>query len=320
MVLGFERSTLRTDDGVELAVFSHTPKGWDAEGHPTLFLSNGLGGNLVTWKHVVEHFRATHRIATWDYRGLYESTFSPALKERFRRGDLRVELPVHAQDAARVIEHLGIERAVFFGWSMGVQLNFELARTHRHVMAGLVQICGAAGKAIATTVFGKTGLVLIPSAMDAFRVVAERGAPLLSRLVGSPLALQLAKSVGIVAPSIDAVLARQVVDSYLRQDFEVYNTILMSLAAHDARRHDPARGRSRLHRAPAGRRARHPRGRLALRPGRVPRAPQRARHDLPRASGAARGLTRGLEREGWLAARLVMAGGVPISGAERGWT
>lgn len=234
MSLGFSRSTLETPDGVTLALFVHTPPGWEPSRSPTLFLSNGLGGNLVTWKHLVEHYRATHRIITWDYRGLYDSTFTPALKERYRQGELSVDLPIHAQDAALVLDHLGVERAVFFGWSMGVQLNFELARTQRHRMAGLIQICGAAGKAIATTVFGKAGLSMIPFAMDGFRVAAGAFGPMLAKMVGSPLALQLARGLGVVAPSLDGELAREVVDSYMRQDFEVYNRILMSLAAHDA--------------------------------------------------------------------------------------
>jgi len=234
MALGFTRSTLTTDDGVDLAVFVHTPADWDRARFPTLFLSNGLGGNLVTWKHLVEHFRDTHQVVTWDYRGLYESSFSPAMKARYRSGDLKVDLPTHARDAIAVLDHLAIDRAVFFGWSMGVQLNFELARTRRQVMAGLVQICGAAGKSITTTVFGKAGLAVIPTVMDSFRFAAERFAPTLSKMMGSPLALQFAKGVGIVAPTLDTDLARLVVDSYMRQDFEVYNTILMSLAAHDA--------------------------------------------------------------------------------------
>jgi len=234
MVLGFTRSSVTSDDGVDIAVFSHTPRDWDRDRFPTLFLSNGLGGNLVTWKHLVERFRDTHQIVTWDYRGLYESTFTAPLKERYRRGDLKVDLPVHARDAAAVIEHLGIDRAVFFGWSMGVQLNFELARTHKETMVGLVQICGAAGKAIATTVFGRAGLAVIPTAMDTFRIAANRFGPLISKFMGSPLALQFAKGVGMVAPTIDTELAGLVAASYMRQDFEVYNTILMSLAAHDA--------------------------------------------------------------------------------------
>jgi pimeloyl-ACP methyl ester carboxylesterase len=234
MVLGFDKETLETPDGVSLAVFSHTPPSWDAARHPTLFLSNGLGGNLVTWKHLVEHHRATHRIITWDYRGLYDSTFTPALKDRYRRGELDVDLPVHARDAITVLDHLGVDRAVFFGWSMGVQLNFELARTEQARMAGLIQICGAAGKAIATTVFGKAGLAMIPAAMDGFKLAASRFGPTIARMMGSPLALQLAKGLGVVAPSLDTDLAREVVGSYMSQDFEVYNRILMSLAAHDA--------------------------------------------------------------------------------------
>jgi len=117
---------------------------------------------------------------------------------------------------------------------MGVQVAFELARHHHHRMAGLVQICGASGHTTATTLIGRAGLEVIPPAMEAFRFVAERYAPVLSRVIGSDVALSFAKRIGLVGRDLDSGLARGIIDEYLQQDFDIYNRILMSLAAHDA--------------------------------------------------------------------------------------
>jgi pimeloyl-ACP methyl ester carboxylesterase len=230
--LGFARVDVVTSDGVRLAAFDHRPDG--RSDAPVLFLVNGLGGNLVTWSHLVRRFRDTHRIATWDYRGLYASRLTPDQRRAAHRGALRLGLSAHVEDAVTVLDALGIERAVFFGWSMGVQVSFELTRHDRERMAGLVQICGASGHTTATTIIGRTGLKVIPPAMEAFRILTERHASTLSRLAGSDLALGLAKRVGLVANTLDVPLAKAIIADYMGQDFDIYNRILMGLADHDA--------------------------------------------------------------------------------------
>jgi pimeloyl-ACP methyl ester carboxylesterase len=229
--LGFTRREVGTPDGQRVIAFDHKPEGTPVG---TLVLVNGLGGNLITWTHLVRRFQATHRIVTWDYRGLYASRFSPEGRRTAKRGDIRLDLEVHTGDCLAVLDALEIHQAVFFGWSMGVQVAFELARHHRHRMSGLVQICGASGHTTATTIIGRAGLEVIPPAMEAFRFIAERYAPVLSRMVGSDLTLSLAKRVGFVGRDLDVGLARGIIDEYLQQDFDIYNRILMSLAAHDA--------------------------------------------------------------------------------------
>jgi pimeloyl-ACP methyl ester carboxylesterase len=150
------------------------------------------------------------------------------------RGEVALGPEAHVDDALRVLDQIGIERAVFIGWSMGVQVNFELARRAPERMVGIIQICGAAGRAVATTVLGKTGLKVIPPAMNAFRALTERSAPWLGRVISSPSALAFAKVIGAVAPSVDEALAAEIVRDYVRLDFDVYNRILMSLGDHDA--------------------------------------------------------------------------------------
>ncbi|MBL8785037.1 MAG: alpha/beta hydrolase [Deltaproteobacteria bacterium] len=230
----FRESRVLSAEGFPLAVFDHRPP---VAGAPTLVLAHGLGGNLITWRHLIRELAPHYRIATWDYRGLYASRFDPALRARAAHGEVPLDLLSHADDARRVLDALGIDRAIFVGWSMGVQLNFELARQGSPTgdrVAGLIQICGAPGRTLTTTLLGRTGMKLIPPAMDLMRAAAERHAPWLARVAGSPQAMQFAKVVGLVAPSIDEALAAEIVRDYVRLDFDVYNRILMSLADHDA--------------------------------------------------------------------------------------
>jgi len=233
-LLGFHERVVKTAEGLPLAVFEHTPADLDPA-LPTIVLVNGLGGNLITWRHLVKVLAPRHRIATWDYRGLYASRFDASVRAAAARGEVALGPGAHADDAVRVLDALGIDKAVFIGWSMGVQLNLELARIAPERMLGAIMICGAPGRAVATTVLGKHGLKMIPPAMDLFRVAAERYAPWLGRVVGSATALQVAKSVGMVAPSLDGKLAAEIVHDYVRLDFDIYNKILMSLGDHDAR-------------------------------------------------------------------------------------
>lgn len=231
-LLGFSERHVPSAEGFPLAAYEHVPSALDPSA-PPLVLVNGLGGNLITWRHLLKQVAPHHRIATWDYRGLYASRFDAATRARAARGEVALDPAAHADDALRVLDALGLERAVFVGWSMGVQLNFELAKRARERMVGIIQICGAPGRAIATTMLGRLGLKMIPPAMDLFRATAERHAPWLARIASSSTALSFAKVLGAVAPSLDEVLAAEIVRDYVRLDFDVYNRILMSLGEHD---------------------------------------------------------------------------------------
>lgn len=236
MIVGgvaFRELAVPTREGFPLAVFEHVPAGGPSDLPPIVFV-NGLGGNLITWRHLIRALAPRHRLATWDYRGLYASRFDADTRAAVARGEVPLDPVAHADDALRVLDALGLDRAVFIGWSMGVQLDFELARLAPSRVLGLVQICGAAGRTIGTTVFGKLGLKVIPPAMDLFRVAAERHGSWLGRVVGSSASLAFAKTLGIVAPSIDEALAAEIVRDYVRLDFDVYNRILMGLGEHDA--------------------------------------------------------------------------------------
>lgn len=129
---------------------------------PAVLLANGLGGRLYAWEPLVARFAETHRIATWDYRGLFESD-TPA-----RRKDLSIR--AHAGDALRILDALGIERAHLVGWSMGVQVILEAALERPDRVESLVLLNGTYGHAFQS---GLQPLVRLPGVPRALHRVTE---------------------------------------------------------------------------------------------------------------------------------------------------
>ena len=109
---------------------------------PALMLASGLGGRLYIWEALLERFASTHRLITWDYRGIFESD-APQRVRRLAVGN-------HAEDAFRIMEAEGVDKAVFVGWSMGVQVSLEFASLYPERTERLVLINGTHGHALST--------------------------------------------------------------------------------------------------------------------------------------------------------------------------
>ncbi len=114
-------------DGTEIA---YNVRG---EGHP-LILVNGLGCVDSYWKYVVNHFGDRMQIVTYDLRGHGSSDF-PAVEEN-------VEIEHHAHDLIGLVDHLGLDRPVVAGFSLGVQILFEAYRQAEERLGALVAVTG----------------------------------------------------------------------------------------------------------------------------------------------------------------------------------
>ncbi len=181
-----------TPDGARLAwqVFGQPRRGW-----PTIVCSNGLGCSTFFW-HYLAHYFSTHtQVLIWDYRGHGDSS-APR--------DLQRELTMEqcADDLATVLKDAGVDRGVFIGHSMGVQVILETYRRHRHLVAGLAPLLGTYGKAIET--FFNTNLIakVFPAV---FHVATRVPWPIqaVTRLAArSSLTLPLASLTGMVNGSM----------------------------------------------------------------------------------------------------------------------
>jgi pimeloyl-ACP methyl ester carboxylesterase len=193
---------------------------------PAVVLANGLGGTYAAWRHQYALFRERYKVISWDYRGLFRSgrparLNTLALSEQYR--DLEV-----------ILEAEGVERALFMGWSMGVQFNFEFYRHHPGRFAGLVVLNGVAGRPF-DTAFGLAFVrTLIPIAVQ----LMKRGAPVISS--GSQIVtrwsglIPMLQRIGMVASTLDIDVFHDLAREYATLDFEAYGETLRYLGAHDA--------------------------------------------------------------------------------------
>ncbi len=215
-------------DGTDLCAYDV-----DGPGEP-FCLANGLGGNLDAWRHVVDHFRPQHRIISWDYRGLYGSG-KPVPPQR-------VAITDQVDDMLRVMDALGVERPVVFGWSMGVQVALELYRRAPDRCRALVLVGGAAGVPLDTAFGALSGRLGIQSLGGFLRPLLSQlhalepwFGPVQARLaVLAPFAAWL-KHTGLFSPQVDEALLRELAGGFLRLDYDVYLATMKALAEHDAR-------------------------------------------------------------------------------------
>jgi len=208
-------------DGTSLAVYERGSKS-----NPPLILCNGLGGNFDAWEVVVRHFERNFRVLSWDYRGLYRSGALP------KRGV--VPMNNHVRDVEVVLDAAGVDKAVFMGWSMGVQLNFEIAHLLPERVLGIVGINGTYASPF-KTLFG----VGVPDAVGDLICAGLRAAtPLMNQLSGFleyvNYGLPAARALGLVSENIMEDVLREVIKDFVQLDFEAYGNILAGLASHDA--------------------------------------------------------------------------------------
>lgn len=216
---GIEQRRITSFDGTSIA--------YQVRGDgPAIVLSNGLGGSFAAWRHQYSLFGPHYKVLSWDYRGLYRSARPASL------GALSV--PDQVRDLELVLAAEGVERAVFVGWSMGVQVNFEYYRRRPDQFAGLVVLNGTFGRPFETA-FGAPGVrLLIPLLLSAMR----RGAPLVEQgaraAVGWNGLIPAIQRLGLVSHTLDHQVFHDLAKEFSSLDFEVYAETMRFLGQHDA--------------------------------------------------------------------------------------
>jgi pimeloyl-ACP methyl ester carboxylesterase len=211
--------TFQTWDGTELAYQSV------GEG-PTILLSNGLGGTFAAWRHLVDYFGNRFRLVSWDYRGLYRSALPSDAT--------RITVHDHARDAEALLRHLGIARAVVVGWSMGVQVNFELYRNAPALFDALIVVNGTYGLPFETAFNIKLAKHLLPGIATFAGRNAHLWVPALRWLVGHPRFMPVLKRTRVVAETLDEQVFKELASDYSELNFPVYMETIKNLGSHTA--------------------------------------------------------------------------------------
>ena len=120
---------VRAGDGAELAVT-------DVGSGPPLLMIPGLAATRVVFDPLVALLRGRHRVLVYDQRGIGASEITP--------GPYTTEQL--ADDAAEVLEGLGIERAHVVGASFGGMVAQQLAVRHGNRVGALVLAATGPGR------------------------------------------------------------------------------------------------------------------------------------------------------------------------------
>jgi pimeloyl-ACP methyl ester carboxylesterase len=199
------------------------------EGPKTVMIANGLGGRLYAWSAVLDALYKEYRFVTWDYRGLFDSD-SPESKRR-------LAVVHHVEDARSILDAEGIDRAVFMGWSMGVQVSLDMAASYPERVGGLVLLNGTYGHVLSTgfqPLFGVPGLPKRLHAICDFLQdhpeLADKLA-MVARTMQWPTAALMSITAGRNAFRMKPLLARYF-DDVLGKSFVNYLRLFQELDAH----------------------------------------------------------------------------------------
>jgi pimeloyl-ACP methyl ester carboxylesterase len=217
--VGIEQRTLTMRDGTRI--------GYQMRGEgPAIVLANGLGGTYVAFRHLYDALEG-YRTLCWDYRGLYTSSPAP---DQINHNTVAHQVG----DLIELLDHEKIERAVVVGWSMGVQVAFEMFRHHADRVAGVYAINGTSGKAFHTVMGSRVVHRLIPILLRLIRAQADLVGRATKVVAGSDALIAAMKRFGLVSHRIDMDIFRVVAAGFKTIDWRTYSDLLQRLDQHDA--------------------------------------------------------------------------------------
>ncbi|KAA1420395.1 alpha/beta hydrolase [Mumia zhuanghuii] len=210
-----------SSDGTRIRAWTN-----DADGPPVL-LCNGLGTSPYAWPALLRPDCGA-RVVSWFHRGIGGSA---------RPGDpRRVDVDAHLEDAHAVMQAAGLDRATLVGWSLGVNLAFELAVRSPEKVDAVLAVAGVPGDTFATMLGPARvpGPIARTATVSAARSVGIAGpvlTPVVQRLRHLPYLADVIRHSGLMLPRADRTAAAATVQAFLDVDWRWY----MHLAVHASR-------------------------------------------------------------------------------------
>jgi 3-oxoadipate enol-lactonase len=199
----------------------------DGTGIPVL-LCNGLGAPPTAWPRITAP-DSGYRVATWYQRGLGGSE-RPADRTRVRVED-------HVDDARAVLDAYGMRSAMVIGWSLGVNVAFELTLEDPARVTAVLAVAGVPGGSF-SSLFAPYGVprpLRSPMGRISSRLLPVMG-PLLPLVVASlPPWQDLFSPAAMRGPAHEAAhpgLLRAVLHEFARNDWGWFRHLANAIAHH----------------------------------------------------------------------------------------
>jgi pimeloyl-ACP methyl ester carboxylesterase len=220
---GLQTGFTEAADGTRLCFYDARPAS------PTprvpLLCANGLGGPIQALAGQMLRFSARRTVMSWDYRGLYGSSFDAPPRD--------MSVRAHAKDAVAVLDALDEPRVAFFGWSMGAQVGLELARLAKGRVRALVLLNGSTGKPL-EKLLGQRLASLTPNVVSLLARYSRYGQKTINWAVRFPFTEQLIRASGLIGSHFSAEDFARLLPEFGRINFTRYLELLKGVAEHDA--------------------------------------------------------------------------------------
>lgn len=216
----------------EIKSFDKTKIGYQVigKGKKTIILCTGLGGSVIAWKPLYEFFGDKYKFISWDYRGLFRS--DPPFDES------KLTMKDHVADMKVILKRERISKALFCGWSMGVQICLEHYRNNPSDFSGMILMSGTSGHPFDTIldsplsrfIFSKVNELsqkILPAIQPTIK-------PLVNWLIDWKGFINLIASLGLVHKNLDPEIFSEISHEMVLTDFNIYHEIMRHLSEHDA--------------------------------------------------------------------------------------
>jgi pimeloyl-ACP methyl ester carboxylesterase len=162
-----------------------------AAGALTVVLNDGIACDGFVWRYLLDDLLPLGRIVHWNYRGHGRSStpVDPA----------RVDISAFVDDLEAVRRERASGPILLIGHSMGCQLTLEAYRRHPEGIAGMVLLCGAAGRMTHTF----KGTSALAQALPRLIARVERN-PRFARALWSAVPPEVATRIALATGEVDA--------------------------------------------------------------------------------------------------------------------
>jgi pimeloyl-ACP methyl ester carboxylesterase len=213
---------VRSADGTRITTWCN-----DGDGTPVL-LCNGLGTPPQAWPGLIAR-DSGFRVVTWQHRGLGGS-------ER-PRDPARIRVEDHVDDARAVLDGYGVDAALLVGWSLGVNVAFELALENPARVAGILAVAGIPGGSYSSlfATYGVPRRLRAPVGRLSSRLLPVIG-PVLPLVAASlPPLQQMFSPAAVQGPAREAAhpgALASVLREFSRHDWAWYRQLSIAVAEH----------------------------------------------------------------------------------------
>lgn len=198
---------------------------------PGMILCDGLGCDGFAWKYLQPQLARNFRVLRWHYRGHGRSSL-PEDPER-------LGMLYTCDDLARLMDHVGLETAVLFGHSMGVQVALEFHRRYSDRVTGLVLLCGSYGNPLDTFHDSNTLGTVFPYIRQIVEKFPRGSQQVMKTLMSTEIPIEIALRTEMNRELIKRIDVEPYFDHLAKMSPVAFVRTLHSLAAHTCWDHLP---------------------------------------------------------------------------------